>query len=59
MSCADCGEVTEDLVALPDGRRVCYPCLFEKGRNVKQTVSCPHCGGVDAHRVDCEGGYGL
>ena len=26
---------------------------------IKQTISCPHCGGVDAHRVDCKGGYGL
>ena len=26
---------------------------------VKRTISCPHCGGVDAHRWNCKGGYGL
>lgn len=27
--------------------------------NIKQTIACLHCGGIDAHRHDCKGGYGL
>lgn len=26
---------------------------------VKRTISCPRCGGVDAHLPNCRGGYGL
>ena len=27
--------------------------------SIKQNIACPHCGGVDTHRYDCKGGYGL
>jgi len=27
--------------------------------NIKPTIACPHCGGVDAHLPNCKGGYGL
>ena len=78
MTCAECNQEVAETVALPDGRGVCYGCLFERpgsriidaegvqellrrvhGDQVKVTIQCPYCGGVDAHRYNCKGGYGL
>jgi hypothetical protein len=58
-TCAECGlRIEGTSFELPDGRKVCSACLFEKG-SVKQTIACPFCGGIDAHLPGCRGGYGL
>ena len=70
--CAECGLAIEGTsFELPDGRRICAACLYERptyGRSpaaeflrqsVKQTIACPFCGGIDAHLPNCRGGYGL